>query len=86
MENFIINHFELFILLLIVTTVWSAIWKGFALWKSARKSHKAWFIALLILNTLGVLEILYIFVFSKFGKKCSCHCNCHHEEKKEELK
>jgi len=44
---------------------WTFPWKGVALWKAARKSHKWWFIALLVINTLAVLEILYIFIFSK---------------------
>lgn len=48
-----------------ILAVWSIIWKGIALWKAARNSAKAWFIVLLIVNTVGILEILYIFVFSK---------------------
>ncbi len=48
-----------------VTIFWVIPWKGVALWKSARLGRKKWFIALLILNTLAVLEILYIFVFDK---------------------
>ncbi|MFH0891074.1 MAG: DUF5652 family protein [Candidatus Liptonbacteria bacterium] len=57
----------LFLLLLVV--VWSLIWKGFALWRAARNNSSGWFIALLIVNTLGILEILYIFVF---GRRCCC--------------
>jgi len=34
--------------------------KGVALWRSANKSHKGWFMALLILNTIGILEMIYI--------------------------
>ena len=49
--------------------IWSLIWKGLALWKSANKKSKPWFIVLLILNTAGILEILYIFVFSKMSLK-----------------
>jgi hypothetical protein len=45
--------------------LWSIPWKGVALWRAAKRSHTAWFIVLLILNTIGILEILYIFVFSK---------------------
>ena len=44
---------------------WVIVWKGIALWKAARNNHKYWYIALLIINLAGVLEILYIFVFSK---------------------
>ena len=45
--------------------VWSIIWKGMALWKSARVGNKGWFVALLVINTLGILDILYLYVFSK---------------------
>lgn len=55
--------------LLFIILVWSLIWKGFALWKSARKSSKIWFIVLLVVNTIGILEILYIYIFSKWENK-----------------
>jgi membrane protein YdbS with pleckstrin-like domain len=44
---------------------WVLPWKGVALWKAARLRDKWWFIAILVINTLAVLEILYIFIFSK---------------------
>jgi len=47
--------------------VWSLVWKGLALWKAAREGSKAWFVVLLVLNTAGILDILYLYVFS--GKK-----------------
>lgn len=55
-------------LLLPVISIWSAIWKGLALWKAARKEQKPWFIALLVINTVGLLEIIYLFVVPKFEK------------------
>lgn len=65
MENFILNNFSLFLFLLLALMIWSLIWKGLALWKSARLGHKPWFIVMLIINTAGILDILYLFVFSK---------------------
>ena len=53
--------------LLGIIIVWTLVWKGLALWTSARKTHKIWFIVLLIVNTVGILEILYIYWFSKIG-------------------
>ena len=55
--------------ILILLLVWTVVWKGLALWKSARKSHMIWFIVLLIVNTIGILDILYIYIFSKWGEK-----------------
>lgn len=49
--------------------IWSLIWKGIALWKAARNDSPVWFIVMLVLNTCGILEILYIFIFSKRKSK-----------------
>jgi methionyl-tRNA synthetase len=34
-----------------------------SLWKSAKGDQKAWFIVLGILNTVGILEIIYLLFF-----------------------
>jgi methionyl-tRNA synthetase len=52
-------------LILFLILAWTLPWKGVALWKAALRNDMWWFIALLVINTLGVLEILYIFIFSK---------------------
>ncbi|MBI2610204.1 hypothetical protein HYW53_03465 [Candidatus Giovannonibacteria bacterium] len=48
-----------------IVIIWSFIWKGLALWRAARRGEKAWFVALLVINTVGILEILYLYVFSR---------------------
>ena len=48
-----------------ILTLWALVWKGIALWKAARNGEKWWYIALLVINTVGLLEIVYIFFFSK---------------------
>ena len=53
--------------LLLIALFWSLIWKAFALWRSARNRHAIWFVALLLVHTMGILEILYIFLFSKIN-------------------
>ena len=55
--------------LIVGLLVWNLVWKGFALWKSARNKSMIWFIVFLIVNTAGILEILYLFVFSKMGER-----------------
>ena len=52
-------------LLLALIVAWSIVWKGLALWKSARTDSKVWFVVFLVVNTFGILEILYLFIFSK---------------------
>lgn len=57
---------------LVLLMVWSVIWKGIALWKAGRNGHKVWFVVLFLVNTLGILEMVYIFLVSKkFEKKGS---------------
>ncbi|MBS3074518.1 hypothetical protein J4447_03640 [Candidatus Pacearchaeota archaeon] len=55
--------------LLVVVIAWTLVWKGFALWRAAKLSHKIWFVIILVINTLGILEILYLFLFSKLDLK-----------------
>jgi len=47
---------------------WTLPWKGAALWRAGRNNQLKWFIALFVINTLAVLEILYIFYFSRKKK------------------
>lgn len=61
MEQFLTNN--QWVLLLI--TLWTLPWKGAALWRAAKNSQRNWFIAILVVNTLAILEIVYIFYFSK---------------------
>lgn len=58
-------NFAGFGLLFFVLMIWSLFWKAWALWVSARRGEKVWFGVMLVVNTVGILEILYIYVFSK---------------------
>jgi methionyl-tRNA synthetase len=49
----------------VVLLAWSMVWKGLALYRAGRREDKVWFVVLLIVNTLGILEILYLYVFGK---------------------
>lgn len=50
---------------LIALITWILVWKGIALWKAARRSELGWYVALLVLNTVGILEIIYIFAIAR---------------------
>ncbi len=45
--------------------LWGLVWKGFALYKAGKQNQPGWFVALFLINTLGILEILYLAFFSK---------------------
>jgi len=61
METFLQNNIWFFI----ISIVWVLPWKGYALWTASRTRNKRWFIALLILNTFAILDIIYIFYVAK---------------------
>ena len=61
MEQYLTNNFWVILLI----ALWVLPWKGTALWRSARNKQIKWFVAMLILNTLAILPIIYIFYFSK---------------------
>lgn len=45
--------------------LWSIVWKGLALWHSGRRGQSWWFIILIVINTAGILEIIYLFAVAK---------------------
>ncbi len=51
--------------LLFVLFLWSLLWKGIALWKAVKNEQRNWFIVMLVVNTIGILEIAYLFFFAK---------------------
>jgi len=54
---------------IVVVAIWEVIWKGFAMWKSARANQLHWFVAVLVLNTAGILPIIYLVWFQKKKKR-----------------
>lgn len=52
-------------LIIFILYIWSIAWKGLALWKAANYKQRNWFIVLLVLNTVGILDIIYLFFFAK---------------------
>jgi hypothetical protein len=51
-----------------IVAVWILVWKGIALWMAARNDSKIWFIIMVVLNTFGILEIIYIFAVGRRKK------------------
>jgi hypothetical protein len=54
--------------ILVPVLVWTLAWKGRALWRAGRNNQPYWFIALLVVNTVGLLEIAYLIWFQKKRK------------------
>ena len=54
---------------LLILFLWSILWKGLALWRAAKRGDKIWFVIFLFVNTVGILEIIYLFLVT--GAKLS---------------
>ena len=39
--------------------------KGYSLWTAAKRDEKWWFIILLVVNTMGILELIYLYFIAK---------------------
>ena len=65
---FTFGTFSIGTLLLLALVAWSIVWKALALWQAARDGRLYWFIALLLTNTAGILDILYLYVFRQKGQ------------------
>ncbi len=50
---------------LFIVVLWSLFWKGLALWHSGRRGQPWWFVIMLVINTIGILEIIYLFAVLK---------------------
>jgi hypothetical protein len=50
---------------LALLALWQIPWKGWALWRASHLDDKVWFIILLVVQTLGILDIIYIFLISR---------------------
>jgi hypothetical protein len=61
----IANQIGIPVWLLLIIIAWTLFWKLTGLWKSARNGKVVWFLAIALINTVGILPILYIHLFSK---------------------
>jgi hypothetical protein len=51
--------------LIIILIIWELVWKLIAMWKAGRNNHLVWFICIALINTIGILPIVYILMNRK---------------------
>ncbi len=54
-----------FATLVVLVFLLDLVLRALALWRAARANQTAWFIALLIFNTVGILPLVYLLFFAK---------------------
>jgi len=65
----ILNFLPIIIVVIGLLAIWDIVWKAIAMWKAARNNHLAWFICILIFNTIGILPIVYILIHKNKQKE-----------------
>lgn len=63
MEKMLLEHLWVVAVVLLLTLPI----KAAALWRAARRGQIGWFLTLIILNSLAILDLFYLFVFSDWG-------------------
>lgn len=57
--------------LFILIAIWDLVWRGLALWKCGRNNQPVWFVFVLIVNSMGILPIIYLAFFQKKSASAS---------------
>ena len=60
MEHYFGSVMSWLIPVIIILSVWELVWKYIAMWKASRNNHLAWYICIAVLNTAGILPIVYL--------------------------
>jgi hypothetical protein len=68
MMNYLYFQNPRFLLWLTPLLIWDLFWRGKALWKASKNNQLYWFIALLIVNSIGILPLIYLAFFQKKSK------------------
>ncbi len=63
--NSLYNFGQIPAALIFILFLWSLLWKGLALWRAVKNEQRNWYIVMLVVNTVGILEIAYLFYFAK---------------------
>jgi len=69
MNDFIFVNHPILLFVILTVVLWDIVWKALGLWRSARAGQTGWFVAMLILNTAGILPIIYLLLSEDISKK-----------------
>jgi len=53
--------------IIIAIVIWDGVWKLAAMWRAAQNKQLLWFLCIAILNTCGLLPIIYLLISKKKG-------------------
>lgn len=53
---------------IMVLVIWEIVWKGLALWFASKNNQKIWYVAILLINSIGIIPLVYLVFFRKDKK------------------
>ena len=56
-------------IILLILVIWELIWKAVALWRASHREQTVWFVALLVINSAGILPIIYLLVHGDLASR-----------------
>jgi hypothetical protein len=59
-----------FVTIITILAIWDGVWKLIALWRAARNKDLGWFICIGVINTIGILPIIYLLTHKKKVEGC----------------
>lgn len=67
-QVFLVQNVKYIVLILLFIIIWDTVWKLISMWKASKRNSKIWFVVLAIVNSLGILPILYL-IFARTKKE-----------------
>ncbi|MCB9808350.1 hypothetical protein H6770_03785 [Candidatus Peribacteria bacterium] len=72
-KDFLMNAYNMNSVMgfLLIVAIVDVVFRGFAMWRAARMEKKSWFIALLVINSMAILPIIFLLMTNQEYKKRS---------------
>lgn len=68
-DNTILGKYVLLVVVvLLIVAIWDIVWKLLAMWRASKRNEPVWFVLIMIINSMGIVPILYL-IFTKEPKK-----------------
>ncbi len=61
----ITNFFNIASPIIGIIVIWELFWKSLGLWHAIQNKQRNWFVAIFIINTAGILPIIYLRFYQK---------------------
>jgi len=65
----VFNMVMMFLIIVVLLSIVDIVLRGFAMWRASKNNSKKWFWILLVVNSLCILPLIYLFITRKSKKE-----------------